>query len=89
MRKRRGLARRTFLRGALASGAAVALGMPLLDAMTNLGGTAHAGGEEFPLRFALWFWGNGTHPGSWAPTAVGPGWEPTSLLRGLAPVRTA
>jgi len=36
-------------------------------------------------RFALWFWGNGTHPGSWAPTTTGPGWEPTSLLRGLAP----
>jgi hypothetical protein len=87
MSRRRGLSRRTLLRGALVGGASVAIGMPLLDAMTNLGGTALAGGEPLPKRFALWFWGNGTHPGSWAPATTGAGWEPSSLLRGLAPVR--
>jgi hypothetical protein len=85
--KTRGLARRTFLRGTLATGAAVAVGVPLLDAMTNLGGTALAGGAPLPLRFALFFWGNGTHPGSWAPATTGAGWSPSSLLGGLEPVR--
>lgn len=75
-----------MLRGALA-GATAALGLPLLDAMTNLGGTAHADGTTFPKRFAVWFWGNGTQPGGWAPATLGAGWEPTPLLRGLADVR--
>lgn len=83
---RRFLSRRTFLRGSLAGGAAVAIGTPLLDAMTNLGGTALADGGALPCRFALWFWGNGTHPNAWAPSTIGPGWEATGLLRGLAPV---
>ena len=83
---RKSLARRTFLRGAVA-GSAVALGLPLLDAMTNLGGTALAGGSPLPKRFALWFWGNGTHPGNWAPATAGAGWEPTALLSGIADMR--
>ncbi|MBX3245950.1 MAG: DUF1552 domain-containing protein [Myxococcales bacterium] len=83
----RHLSRRTFLRGSLVGGATVAVGVPLLEAMMNLGGTALADGGALPRRFVLWFWGNGTHPGAWAPTTTGAGWEPTPLLRGLAPVR--
>src|SRR5687768_12123748 len=67
------LARRTFLRGTLATGAGVAVGLPMLDAMMNLGGTAMAGGKAPPQRFILWFWGNGTEPGAWAPPTTGPG----------------
>lgn len=81
---RRGLSRRTLLRGALGGGAIATVGLPLLDAMTNLGGTAHADGTDFPHRFAIWFWGNGTHPGGWAPATTGTGWQATGLLRGLA-----
>lgn len=84
---RRGLSRRTLLRGALVGGGAVTLGLPLLDAMVNLSGSAHADGTRFPGRFALWFWGNGTHPGNWSPATTGPGWEPTPLLEGLRGVR--
>jgi len=83
---RKYLSRRTLLRGAAAGGVA-ALGLPLLDAMTNLGGTALAGGAPLPKRFAVWFWGNGTHPGNWAPAAQGAGWEPTALLSGISDVR--
>ena len=84
---RRFLSRRTMLRGALAGGAMATLGLPLLDAMTNSNGTALAGGGALPKRFAVWFWGNGTHPGNWAPTTLGPAWEPSALLAGLADVK--
>lgn len=81
---RRGLSRRHVLRGAVAGGGLACVGLPLLDAMTNLGGTAHADGSPFPQRFALWFWGNGTEPGAWAPATTGTGWTASGLLRGLA-----
>ena len=86
MSGRRVLSRRTMLRGALASGAVAGLGLPLLDAMTNLGGTALADGAALPKRFASWFWGNGTHPGHWAPGTLGAGWTSGTnpLLAGLA-----
>ncbi len=87
MSGRRHLTRRAVLRGALAFGGAVSVGLPLLDAMVNFSGTAHADGTSFPHRFVLWFWGNGTHPGAWAPTATGPEWVAEGLLRGLAPVK--
>lgn len=79
-----GLSRRTLLRGALAGGGLATVGLPLLEAMTNLTGTAHADGTPFPPRLAVWFWGNGTHPGAWAPATTGTGWQATGLLRGLA-----
>lgn len=84
---RRSLSRRHFLRGAVATGATALVGLPLLDAMTNLTGTALADGGALPKRFAVWFWGNGTHPGNWAPTTLGPDWMPSPLLAGLADVR--
>lgn len=83
-KRTRALSRRTFLRGSLATGAAVTVGMPVLEAMLNLNGTALADGTAPPKRFVLWFWGNGTHPGGWAPAEIGPGWTPTPLLSGLA-----
>lgn len=83
----RRLGRRTFLRGAALTGGSVAIGLPALDAMMNLEGTAFADGAAPPRRFVLWFWGNGTVPGDWAPAVTGRAWEPTALLRGLAPVR--
>jgi hypothetical protein len=84
--KLRALRRRTFLRG-MAGGTSVALALPLLEAMLNDHGTALAGGEALPQRFGVWFWGNGTHPGNWAPAVTGAGWVPSDLLMGIAAVK--
>jgi hypothetical protein len=76
------LGRRTLLRGLTAGGLA-AVGLPLLDAMLNVHGTALAGGEPLPLRLGTFFWGNGIVPGNWVPAEVGPGWLPTPNLQPL------
>jgi len=78
--------RRTVLRGLLGA-SAVAVGLPLLEAMLDANGEALADGAPLPMRFGVWFWGNGTQPGAWAPAVQGPGWEATGLLAGLAPVK--
>ncbi|MCB9701117.1 MAG: DUF1552 domain-containing protein [Myxococcales bacterium] len=82
----RSIPRRTVLRGLLGAGS-VALGLPLLEAMLDSHGEALADGAPLPLRFGVWFWGNGTQPGAWAPQVQGAGWEATGLLAGLAPVK--
>jgi len=88
------LGRRTFLRGAV-GGSAVALGLPLLDAMLP---SKTAAAEELagdPL-FGLFYWANGVpwhavHGAQqagpsdlWTPAAVGPGYGPSELLTPLA-----
>ena len=80
------LGRRTVLRG-MVGATAVSLGLPLLEAMLDAHGTALAGGGALPQRFGVWFWGNGAHPGAWAPAAQGKAWEPSALLQGIAPVK--
>lgn len=82
----RAIKRRTLLRGAVGAGA-VCMGLPLLEAMLDSNGEALADGEPLPLRFGVWFWGNGTQPGAWAPAALGAGWQATGLLAGLAAVK--
>lgn len=52
------LSRRHVLRGML-RGSAVALALPLLESMLNENGTALAAGSPLPLRYGLFFWGNG------------------------------
>ena len=61
------LNRRTVLRGLL-GGAAVAVGLPALEIFLNASGTAYAGGDAFPKRFGIFFWGNGILPERWDPT---------------------
>lgn len=56
--------------------------------MLDAHGEALAGGTALPLRFGVWFWGNGTQPGAWAPATQGAAWEATGLLSGLAPVKS-
>jgi hypothetical protein len=64
--------RRRVLRGVL-DGAAVAVGLPLLDIFLNENGTALAAtGEPLPSRFGTWFWGLGVDPGVFIPKSVGP-----------------
>ncbi len=57
MKPRHYLPRRTFLRGALATGA-VTLGLPVLDAMLDTNG-ALADGTPLPSIFGVFFWANG------------------------------
>ena len=52
------LHRRTMLRGML-GGSAVALGLPVLEAMLNGNGDAYANGDALPCRLVTWFFGNG------------------------------
>ncbi len=80
------IGRRTLLRG-MAGATGVAVALPLLEAMLNPHGDALAGGTPLPLRFGVWFWGNGTNPGAWAPATQGAGWEPSVHLAGIAAVK--
>jgi hypothetical protein len=52
------ISRRRMLRGML-RGSAVGLGLPLFEAMLNDNGTALAAGAALPVRYGLFFWGNG------------------------------
>lgn len=85
------LHRRTVLRGMLATGAAVAIPLPLLDAMLNQNGTALAQ-SEMPISplYLTWFFGNGSLPGRWKPTATGAGssWQLSPQLEPLAEVKS-
>ena len=85
--KKTKLSRRTMLRGMI-GGAAVAVGLPLLDIFLNDTGTALAGGDALPKRFGIFFWGNGALPDRWVPAGTGgPTWEPSPLLMPLASVK--
>jgi hypothetical protein len=63
--------RRRFLRGALAAGAAITVGLPLLEVFLNEHGDALASGAPLPLRFGTWFWGCGMTPQRWNPEKEG------------------
>ncbi len=67
------LSRRTFLRGALKTGAAITIPLPVLDIMLNGNDTAQAAGNAIPLRYCTWFFGNGILPPLWNPAATGSG----------------
>lgn len=81
------LNRRLVLRGVLATGAAVALPVPMLEGMLNSHGTAYAAGEALPKRFVLWFFGNGVLPPRWNPTMTGSDWKITDQLAPLADLK--
>lgn len=63
------LTRRSMMRGALATGVGVTVGVPLLDCFLNSNGTALADGSAIPLRFGTYFWGLGltAGPDRWIP----------------------
>jgi Protein of unknown function (DUF1552) len=81
--KKRYLNRRLFLRGALTTGAVVALPLPILDGMLNSHGTAYAAGAALPKRYLTWFFGNGIIPALWVPTMTG---QNFTLSEQLAPL---
>jgi len=76
-----GLNRRTFLRGALASGAGVAIGLPMLDVMLNNNGSALADGGALPERFGTFVWGGGILHSAWTPNTTGFDWGASDSFR--------
>ena len=62
-------------------------GLPPLEAMFNLSGNAYAAGGGFPLRFGLFFWGNGNLPDRWNPVDEGADWTLSEQLEPLAAVK--
>ncbi|HCH66936.1 MAG TPA: hypothetical protein DFR83_29305, partial [Deltaproteobacteria bacterium] len=78
------LSRRSVLRG-VARGAAVAIGLPPLQAMFDGNGAAYACDGILPVRFGLWFWGNGNLPDRWVPDETGDG-DAWALSEQLAPL---
>ena len=80
---RRRLSRRAVLRGTKV-GLAATLGLPILDAMLDDHGTALAGGAPVPVRFGVFFWGNGVRLEQWVPQQIGANYPVTPLLQPLA-----
>lgn len=80
------LSRRTLLRGML-GGAAVAVGLPPLEAFFDGNGAAYASSGAFPRRFGLFFWGNGIIPERWVPPDTGADWTLSEQLAPLESVR--
>jgi len=78
----------------LLKSAAVAVGLPPLEAMFNPNGTPFAAetkrrdaAARSQTRFVLWFNGNGITERYWIPTTTGPDYEVTPCLAALAPFR--
>ncbi len=78
--------RRQLLRGML-GGAAVAVGLPPLEAMLNRHGDAHADGSALPVRFLSVMFGCGVQLDRWEPAQVGADWELSPQLAPFADVK--
>src|SRR5579863_8826181 len=89
MRPELNVSRRRLLKGA-----AIAIGLPPLEAMFDSKGIAYAAEPAAKLgaavpesRFVLWFNGNGVVEKFWIPTETGPDYQLTPCLTPLAPYR--
>ncbi|WP_116364074.1 DUF1552 domain-containing protein [Parahaliea mediterranea] len=80
---KKGLTRRTVLRGML-QGSAVSVALPLLDGFLNTNGNAFASEAPLPQRFGTWFWGCGMTPERWNPEAEGTDFALPPELQALA-----
>lgn len=78
----RTIQRRSLLRGVL-GGAAVSVGLPLLDCFLNTNGTALASGAPLPVRFGTWVWGLGSNKHRWVPQKVGADYDITPELAAI------
>ena len=78
--------RRTFLRGMM-GGAALTVGLPLLDCFLNGNGTALASGAPLPVRFGTWYWGAGVTPSRFFPTRVGKDYEILAEIKPFATLK--
>ena len=69
-------------------GAAVTVGLPLLDCFLNANGTALAAtGAPLPVVFGTWFWGCGLNPGRWEPKTVGANYDMNIETAALQPFK--
>jgi hypothetical protein len=69
-------------------GAAVGVGLPVLDMFLDGNGVAYAAtGQRIPVRFGTWIWGCGYIPEKWIPTATGTDFELPADLEPLAPYK--
>lgn len=84
--KSRCVSRRAMLRG-LAGGAAVSVGLPVLEAMLDTQGRALADGTPLPKRFGVFFWGNGVRRAQFTPLQTGAGYALTPALQPFAELR--
>lgn len=75
--------RRSFLRGILATGAGVTVGLPALESLVSRGARARADAPISPRRYLTWFWGNGIVPARWVPSTTGTGWTAPAMLAPL------
>lgn len=81
------LSRRTAMKGLL-GGAAVTVGLPLLDCFLDVNGTAMAAtGAPVPIRFGTWFWGLGVNPNRWFPDTAGADYDLKPELAPIAALR--
>ena len=80
------LDRRRVLRGML-GGAAVTVGLPLLDRYLNSNGNALASGAPLPVGYVNWFQGLGFAPGYWEPKTFGANYEFGHCLRAMKSLR--
>lgn len=78
--------RRRVLRGML-NGAALAVGLPMLDCFLNTNGTALANGAPLPVRFGTWGWGLGMSKKIFVPGKTGADFDLPEEIASLAPVR--
>ncbi|ARS26115.1 DUF1552 domain-containing protein [Sphingomonas sp. KC8] len=84
------LSRRGFMLKGIVGGAAVTLGLPLLDAFLDTNGKAFAaslGGAPLPIRFGTWFWGCGMIPARWEPKTDGANFDLPPQLAPIEAVR--
>ena len=80
------LNRRHMLKGMM-GGSAVAVGLPMLEAMLNEHGDAYAGGAALPMRFISFMFGNGVQLANWEPQQTGANWQLSPQLQPFAPVK--
>ncbi len=78
--------RRAILRGMM-GGAAISVGVPLLDCYLNGNGTALASGGSIPIRFGTWTWGCGMTTSRWVPKTIGANYEVTPELKAIDKLR--
>ena len=79
--------RRRVLKGMM-GGAAITVGLPILDCMLNGNGNAFAAtGKALPTRFVTWFWGLGFGEQDWVPKDVGAKYELPSSMESLKPLQ--
>lgn len=81
--RRQGPSRRGVMRGLL-GGSVVTVGLPWLEIFAGRSARAES---LYPLRFGVWFWGNGNRPERFVPEGEGEDWELSEELAPLANVK--